>query len=236
MGHDQPLCAMTPRSAPKISHTLHATWDHCPAHAVPYALPAHANASTLLATFASDVYVAKEEAMSDPNNNPNIYGTDAYRDRVELDKHYVDIGWGTPSTREGRAYANQLAQEQQWTYMPPPETAPTFPPAIEPTLLPGNATDGRDRARARQHTAGTPRSRGKGAGQPWLVNILSAGAGVLGVGFAQTHGVTSDVGLGTAFVVTFVAAQLVVRYRKLLVSIAVLGFLLYEVLQQFVRH
>jgi hypothetical protein len=90
--------------------------------------------------------------------------------------------------------------------------------------------------RSNQQTAVAKPLGTTGESKHWLSNILCVVAGVIGVVFAASHGVTSGLGEVTAFVVTFVASYILLRYIKQLVSIAVLGFLLYEIIHQFAGH
>lgn len=59
---------------------------------------------------------------------------------------------------------------------------------------------------------------------------------MLAVVFAITHGVASGVGEGLVFVVAFVSVRILLKYIKQLVSIAVLCFLLYEIIHYFAGH
>ena len=87
--------------------------------------------------------------------------------------------------------------------------------------------------RSKQQTAVAKPLGRRGESKPWLSKILCVVAGVIGVVFAASHGVTSGLGEGTAFVVTFVASYILLRYIKQLISIAVLGFVLYEIVHHF---
>ncbi len=92
------------------------------------------------------------------------------------------------------------------------------------------------RGRSNQQAA-VPKPLGTtGESKHLLSYILCVVAGVISVVFVASHGVTSGLGEATAFVVTFAASYILLRYIKLLISIAVLGFILYEVIHLFAGH
>ncbi len=166
--------------------------------------------------------------MGDPDKNPNIYGTTAYRDRVAEDIDIVKRGWGTPSTREGRAVAKQLEQAKKKRETPPPviNTPPVtsaFPPAPQlPMPVP----------RSRQQKTTTS----EGKSQPLLMNLACALVGFLAAVFVSAHGMKSGLALATAFSVGFAGSRLLISYMKYLVGIALLGFLLYEIVHATIVH
>ena len=167
----------------------------------------------------------REEDMKDPNKDPNIYGSDAHRDLVERDKHNARVGWGTPNTQEGRNYANELAREKKRLHDKPPPSVRPIPDAPA--------------ARQVQYTqpsAGQRLSSGGGLSSTTILNILAAAAGLMGAIFAAAQGVRSTVGLGGAFVLTFLIAGIALRYVRQLVGLAVLGLGLYTIFHYFAVH
>jgi hypothetical protein len=166
--------------------------------------------------------------MGDPNKNPNIYGTDAHRDRVVRDVENAKRGWGTPSTRQGWDEVHRQEQEKKrWEAQPPvfvPAPAPlAYPPARHiPTSEPRSR---RQRTKARSRNS-----------QPFLMNLACALVGLLAVVYVGAHGMKSGLALATAFAVAFVGSRLVISHMKLLIGIALLGFLLYEIVHALAGH
>lgn len=133
----------------------------------------------------------------------------------------------TTSTLGGRMEAQRMKADM-------PRPSPSISNFASTSKLP-SATIFR-RGRSNQQAA-VPKPLGTtGESKHLLSYILCVVAGVISVVFVASHGVTSGLGEATAFVVTFAASYILLRYIKLLISIAVLGFILYEVIHLFAGH
>ena len=138
--------------------------------------------------------------------------------------------YGTPANAAMRIREQREAARQK-QFEKPPVRRIQAPRPLEPFAGPAKT---RQSPLAAPHQPATPtRPAGTRAGgsKPVALNILCAAAGFVAAVFASAHGVKSLLGLAIAFAVTFVAAQLLARYIKVLGGIAILVFLLYEVIR-----